>query len=361
MDLKRIRLEDLDGGDNLLQSGFWGAHKSAFGWSPLAFKVSGALSGDRSFPLLVLQRSLAGPFSLGYVPHGPDLGPAGAGMAGNTSPRASVSAPEAVPGAWGEISRALCSFLAKGVITLRIDPNRGAAEQEMKDAGFIRAPMDVQPPNTVILDLRKDEDALLAEMKPKTRYNVRLASKRGVEVRESGRDGLEDWYGLYRQTAIRDGIAIHSFEYYDSLFTLAGSFPGPRPSIRLMTAWYGGTLLAGIITAFCGRRATYLYGASSNEHRNLMPAYGLQWETIVSAKNAGCTEYDLFGIPATDDPSEPMAGLYRFKTGFGGRIFRYAGSWDSVRNPVVYRLYGAAERLRSDYYRKFKKRKRGGV
>jgi len=127
--------------------------------------------------------------------------------------------------------------------------------------------------------------------------------------------------------------------------------------LRLITATHEGDLLAGIIVAFYGGRATYLYGASSNEKRNLMPAYALQWEAIKQAKDLGCREYDFFGIPPTHDKSHPMHGLFQFKTGFGGEIHHYYGAWDFPYGKLFYGFYRLVERLRLWYYKGFRKRK----
>ena len=127
------------------------------------------------------------------------------------------------------------------------------------------------------------------------------------------------------------------------------------PEVGLFTATYEGELIAGIIVLLYGNRATYLYGASSNSKRNLMPNYALQWEAMKYAKETGCDEYDLFGIPPENDPGHPMYGLYRFKTGFGGKIIRRPGCWDLPLNPAGYRLYRTAEKVRNWYYKRFRK------
>ena len=153
------------------------------------------------------------------------------------------------------------------------------------------------------------------------------------------------FYDLLKETARRDGIAIHGREYYQTLFE-DNWYDGKTPDIRLYLAEHGGDVLAGIVTLFRGREAVYLYGASSEKKRNLMAPYALQLKAMEDAKASGCEEYDLFGIPPDDDPSHPMAGLYRFKTGFGGRIVHRPGSWDYPSRPLVYRLFSAAEILR---------------
>jgi lipid II:glycine glycyltransferase (peptidoglycan interpeptide bridge formation enzyme) len=173
---------------------------------------------------------------------------------------------------------------------------------------------------------------------------------------------LSTFYRLYEETSKRDRIALHPESYYRRLFELASTRNqggGRRPDLRIWTARHEGDAIAAIITIFWGGQAVYLYGASSNEKRNLMPAYALQWAAIRAAKAAGCGEYDFYGIPPTAAPDHPMAGLYRFKTGFGGRIIHRPGSWDFPLRPMAYSAFRKAEALRLWYYKDF--RKRGGT
>jgi lipid II:glycine glycyltransferase (peptidoglycan interpeptide bridge formation enzyme) len=175
---------------------------------------------------------------------------------------------------------------------------------------------------------------------------------------------LEQFYTLLRETALRDGIAIHQAGYYRALFIqaaqyryrslpagLPGSAPeGPVPDLRLYLAEYQDRPLAAVVTLFRGGEAVYLYGASSGLHRNLMAPYALQWAAIRDARQSGCAAYDFFGIPPSADPGHPMAGLYRFKTGFigpsTGRIIHRGGSWDYPCRPVTAGLFRAAETWR---------------
>lgn len=238
-------------------------------------------------------------------------------------------------------------------------PSEGLSSDELLVAGMRKAVSDVQPADTVVLDLRPEEEALLAGMKGKTRYNVRLAEKRGVRVELGDPEvDLPAWYELYRLTALRDRIAIHSYDYYESLFELAGKENPEELSLRLYLAYHERDLLAGIITARYRRSAYYLYGASSNEKRNLMPSYALQWRAIRDARADGAASYDFFGIPPAEDPHHPMHGLYRFKVGFGGKILHRPGAWDLPINPVGYAGFRIAEGVRTYYYKVL--RKRGG-
>jgi lipid II:glycine glycyltransferase (peptidoglycan interpeptide bridge formation enzyme) len=195
-------------------------------------------------------------------------------------------------------------------------------------------------------------------MKSKGRYNIRLAHKKGAQVRDGGVEGLDQFYSLYRETARRDGISIHALSYYQTLFAHCAEYPGQE--LRLYLADYEGRTLAAAIVLFRKTAATYLYGASSNEDRNVMAPYAVQWRAMTDAKAWGCAEYDLFGIPPGADPDHPMAGLYRFKTSFGGRIIHRSGSWDFACKRLAWRLFGAAEAMRKSLRTMKKKRRREG-
>ena len=337
---------------HLLQSGFWAAFKESSGWRALAFRVRRpGFGGDA--PLLVLVRPLAAGFSLAYVPHGPEPG--------EPPPDCPCSYLEA-------LSRALKPHLPRRCLFIRYDVPWGTEGADNFPPPFCppfrKARLDIQPPDTVVLDLGKSEEALLAEMKPKTRYNIRLAEKKGVRVYPAPPSSLPRWYGLYRETAARDGISLHREEYYRSLFDMAATHPGPRPRLHLLFAEAEGRLVAGVIVAVFGIRAYYLYGAASNELRNYMASYALQWSAIRLAREEGARSYDLFGIPPRDDPDHAMYGLYRFKTGFGGTILHRPGSWDYPLRPLCHRAYRGAEALRVWYHKSFRKRRaargRGG-
>jgi lipid II:glycine glycyltransferase (peptidoglycan interpeptide bridge formation enzyme) len=328
---------------SFLQSGFWGSFKARFGWAARAFLAD--WGGER--PLLVIRRRLGPVFSFAYVPWGPELPP---GFPNSDRERSSAMA---------ELAIALRPLLPNSTAFIRFDPPwyTEGAETPPPSIGppLARAAADVQPPDTVLVDLSPSERDILMNMKPKWRYNIGLAEKRGVVVRRLDEEGLGMFYALFQETAKRDGINIHSLEYYQTLFTHCADYPGQE--LRLYLAEHEGPLGA-IIVLFRGREAVYLYGASSNRSRNLMAPYALQWQAMKDAKASGCTEYDLFGIPPGKDPSHPMAGLYRFKTGFGGRIIHRPGSWDYPYRPLAYRVFKLAEALRKKFRDSKKNRKR---
>ena len=340
IELRPVAAHQLPPGHNLLQSALWANLKSEFGWRAHCFRIDlGQDSDSRQLPLLLLTRSLRGLLRIGYLPY----------------PLASVAGADAQ--LLAELVAALRRRLDPAPAVLRLDlvqESRQLPTEALRAAGLRKAPVDVQPASTVIVDLDADDDGLLNAMKSKTRYNIRLSLRKGVVVSEVGPQRLGAWYELYRETARRDRIVLHSFDYYRRLFELAADDAQVR--LRLLFAEHQGDLLAGIVVAMVGDCATYLYGASSTGKRNLMAGYSIQWRAIQLARDSGCRSYDLFGIPPVADPDHPMAGLYRFKTGFGGRIIHRPGCYDLPLQSRRYRLFTAVERLRYLYYKRLRKR-----
>lgn len=340
---------------SLLQSEWWGRVRARQGWTV------------RSRSPLVLQRSI-GPLRLAYAPHADS--PVDA--AGSTPEEMATRLRTAVSGRThpGERPEDQPAGRMPHPHVLRWDVpwNRdGTDPAALHQAGFVPAPGRVQPPDTVVIDLTPEEDALLAAMKSKTRYNVRLAGKRGVVVtRHTGAavlEHLDRWYALYRETAVRDRISIHPAAYYTTVVDTAVRMRAvgeSAPAISLYLAEHEGDLLSGIITASWDGMTTYLYGASASHKRNLMANYLVQWRAIVDARGAGDWWYDMFGIPPTDDPAHPMHGLYRFKTGFGGTLIHRPGCWDLDIAVLPARAFRAAERLRGWYHYRLRKRQGAG-
>jgi lipid II:glycine glycyltransferase (peptidoglycan interpeptide bridge formation enzyme) len=309
----------------------WGEFKSRFGWTSIAFLIEWA--GYAPCPLLTLSRRLAPGFSFAYIPWGPSLP--------DNFPAADRTA------ALAELAQKMKPHLPRNTAFIRFDPPWANVDGEAAlplSANFKRAAADVQPPDTVIINLSASYEEILAAMKPKWRYNISLAGKKGVQVDCGGAQEIEKFYSLLKETAQRDGIAIHSIGYYKNLFDICGAYQ--NTSLRLYTASHEGDTIAAVVVLFRGETATYLYGASSNIKRNLMAPYALQWKAMQDAKDSGCVYYDLFGIPPSDNPDHPMSGLYRFKTGFGGKIIHRPGSWDFPYKPFIYNLFNFAETFR---------------
>ena len=332
---QKAGLSVCDESSSFLQSGFWGAFKSRFGWEALAFLIEWEITEkvSETRPLLVLRRPLVPGSALAYIPWGPEL------------PISCSNFNEALL----ELVKTLKAILPKDTVFIRFDPPWYQLSPyivtEAVQPPFIRSAADIQPPDTVLLNLSQSMGSLLEEMKPKWRYNARLALKKGVKVYQAGLERITCFHELLKETAKRDGIAIHSLNYYKDILENSW-YKGQIPDIRLYLAEHENELLAGIVTLFRGGEAVYLYGASSDKKRNLMASYALQVKAIEDAKSSGCLYYDFFGIPPNSDPSHPMAGLYRFKTGFGGSIIHRQGCWDFTCRPLAAWLFRIAEKIR---------------
>jgi lipid II:glycine glycyltransferase (peptidoglycan interpeptide bridge formation enzyme) len=241
-----------------------------------------------------------------------------------------------------------CAVRERGAIALTIEPDladASAHHRRLNGLGLHPSPLgSVQPRRTIVVDISPEQDAVLKAMKQKTRYNIRLAGRKGVTVREAAKEDLAILHTLMAATAERDQFGVHEPDYYDAAFELFV----PRGWARLLLAEAEGEAVAAVMAFAVPPRAWYLYGASSNIHREKMPTYLLQWEAIRWATGKGCTSYDLYGIPDEDEPTleeqftqrkEGLWGVYRFKRGFGGQIVRSVGAWDRVYAPLRYELY----------------------
>jgi lipid II:glycine glycyltransferase (peptidoglycan interpeptide bridge formation enzyme) len=211
----------------------------------------------------------------------------------------------------------------------------GTVIEALRDRGWRLSSEQIQFPNTLLIDLRPGEDELLASMKAKTRYNVRLAGRREVRVRVGGSDALPLFYEMYAETSRRDDFIIRPFAYYQDAW---GAFIEAGLAC-LFVAEYEGEPLAGLIAFRFGQRAWYMYGASTGKHRNLMPNHLLQWEAIRWARSEGCIVYDMWGAPDVLSEDDPMWGVYRFKEGFGGQFVRHIGAYDYPVSRPLYWVY----------------------
>jgi lipid II:glycine glycyltransferase (peptidoglycan interpeptide bridge formation enzyme) len=187
----------------------------------------------------------------------------------------------------------------------------------------------------MIIELNRPLEELLAGMKQKTRYNVRLATRRGVQVRLGKTNDLDLLCQMYAETSLRDGFTIRNKKYYHIVWSEFIEAGMAEPLI----AEVEGEEVAGVIIFRFAHRAWYLYGMSKRVHREKMPNYLLQWEAIKRAKDASCAVYDLWGAPDDFIEGDNLWGVYRFKQGLGAEVVRFIGAWDLPLNPVVYRLY----------------------
>jgi lipid II:glycine glycyltransferase (peptidoglycan interpeptide bridge formation enzyme) len=206
-----------------------------------------------------------------------------------------------------------------------------------------KANTNILPSNTIFLDLTLPDDQLLGRMRAKTRYNIGLSCRKGVRVREGDIEDLPLWYRLYRETCSRNRIFLHDIKYFRDIFKVDQAHYDLSAKAELLIAEKDGEALAAMFLVYSGKRATYLYGASSSGSRNLMATYALQWEAITRAKRYKCTEYDMFGVSPSPNPAHPLYGLYRFKSGFGGELFHRMGCWDYPLDLKAYNSYTKAE------------------
>jgi len=298
---------------HLLQTGEWGELKAAFGWQAVRL-VTGQCGAQ------ILFRRLLPGCTMAYLPKGP------------------VGAPEEA--FWREVDH-LCR--ARGAIFLKVEPDaweEAGATSLFPD--FRLSPHSIQPRRTILVDLRGSEEAILARMKQKCRYNIRLAEKKGVQVRAW--DDVETFYRMMRLTGTRNGFGIHSLEYYRRAYHLLHD----AGLAELLVAEYAGQPLAALFVCARGTSAWYLYGASTDAERWRMPTYLLQWEAMRWARGRGAETYDLWGVPDEDPDTLEMNfekrqdglwGVYRFKRGFGGVIQRAAAAQDRVYRPWLYQAY----------------------
>lgn len=239
--------------------------------------------------------------------------------------------------------------LQRRAIMLKIDPpvpiDDKVSEANLRSAGFVTVVSagfgGVQPKAVMQLDLDKSEDDLLASFKPKWRYNIRLAERKGVEVDlDCSKDQLPAFYKLLQETCKRDGFLVRSYSYFEDMYDILGR----AGFIRLVLTRYEGEPVAGALMYIFGDKAMYTYGASSNQHRNVMPNHLMQWEMIKLAMSRGCKWYDFRGVSPKkeSDPEDHLQGLNRFKEGFSPRFVEYVGEYDLVLSPVFYWLWNVA-------------------
>ncbi|MGZ9164613.1 MAG: lipid II:glycine glycyltransferase FemX [Anaerolineales bacterium] len=341
---------------HFLQTHEWGQVKALYGWTPLyavwtddgrfsVFKDTDNWSVNTGYSIaacLILKKTipmggLSARLSILYAPKGPLLDWT------NESLR-------------DRVLDDLQSFAKKqGAIFLKMDPDvvlgRGvpageddvvdnggqAVMSELKQRGWRSSSDQIQFRNTVLINLKPSEEEMLARMKQKTRYNIRLAEKKGVVVRIGTPRDLPMLYKMYAETSVRDGFVIRDEGYYQTVWQTFMS--SKEPTCEPLIAEVNGESVAAIFVFYFVGSAYYVYGMSHSSHREKMPTYLLQWEAMKRAKAKGCSLYDLWGAPDVFDESDSMWGVYRFKEGFGGKVVRTLGAWDFAPNLVWYKMY----------------------
>jgi len=317
-----------------LQSDVWGDFKSRWGWTAQRLTLTVAESSWEPLAAAqILKRKVPRlPYSILYVPKGPVL---------NTN-----------DGALRVRVLAELEKLAKRekAILIKIDPEvvrYWGVEQERKSpigAQFTRelqkrgwrySAEQIQFRNTVELDLTRSEEDLLGGMKSKTRYNIRLAGRKGIVIRRGTAADFPTIALMYQETAQRDGFTIRPIEYYLDAWQ---SFYDAGMSLPLL-AEFEGEAVAAVVLVRYGDRVIYMYGASTNRERKRMPNQLLQWEAIRWAKEEGCSVYDFWGAPDEFVESDPLWGVWRFKDGFQGDVVWHIGAWDYPARPFWYTIY----------------------
>lgn len=248
-----------------------------------------------------------------------------------------VYLPRVVVGPWfGEVVKYVAEKYK--VMALRVEPQALASEsvQVQKDEFHVITVATRQPRHTLVIDLNQPEEELLRAMHPKTRYNIHLAERKGVEVRE-GKDADVFWK-LNKETCARDQFKSHGKKYYETMLRF--------PWCHQLTAWYQNVpLVSNLYISFNGV-CMYLHGASSSQFRNVMAPYVIQWRGMQLARQFGCRIYDLWGIAPEGNESHAWAGITRFKKGFGGTLKTYPEAFDVITKPLLYKLYTVAKRIR---------------
>jgi hypothetical protein len=369
-DVQRKNLHDVFETPIIQQTAFWSEVKRNLGVKTMAFDYKARMTDlfnsqniDTSVvsDLLVVNQIVDENHSIAYVPYGPEL-----------EPDFSCQGPFLE-----ELAESLRGFLPPTTMMIRFDlfwKSYWSEEEDFFDNyGFWNGPPEpkiqelrfnyntenwrfrktasnILPSNTVFIDLRKSEEVLLKSMKSKTRYNIRLAYRKGVEVQETGVEELDVWYDLYKQTALRNGLFLHDLSYFRAVLKARANESRSPADVRLLVARINDRPLAAMFLVMTGRRATYLYGASAGEGRQFMGSYALQWAAITTARRNKCLEYDMFGVAPRPDPEHPMHGLYRFKTGFGGKIYHSLGSWDYPFDEDIYHQFSVWEMTQQGYH-----------
>jgi lipid II:glycine glycyltransferase (peptidoglycan interpeptide bridge formation enzyme) len=321
---------------SVMQSWQWGELKSATGWEPMIVVAEEA--GEIAAGAMILRRP---------VPH--------VGKALLYAPRGPV-----LDWSDGELFSRLLDQIRTvardvGGIALKIDPCVPAEREqvvEMLDrAGFDFTGDDdpdlggTQPRYVMKTDLTPEPDDIMADFHKKWRYNVRLAGRRGVEVRKGTQEDLPAFYEILEDTAERDEFRVRGYEYFERIHDVLAA----DDLAQLFVAEFEGEVVAGVLVFVMGDEAVYVYGGSDPEYYKHMPNHRLHWEIMLWARERGCAAYDFRGVSKEVDgePVGELGGLNRFKRGFNAQYIEYIGEYDLVLSPAWYGLYSLAMKVRS--------------
>jgi peptidoglycan pentaglycine glycine transferase (the first glycine) len=338
---------------HILQSWEWGVIKEQTGWQAQRYVVTGRDGAPPSsapraaFQFLWRQPIAQLPLRVGYIPKGPVV---------------DWEDDEAVDAVLARIED-VCR--AQGCLFVKIDPDVAENERAgrrlralLHKRGWRFSPEQIQFKNTAYTDLSGDEESLMMAFKSKWRYNIRLAERRGIEIRQGDQRDLRLFYKLYEETSARDGFLVRPFDYYKATWEtmLAAQSEAQNPAggaLLLAEHAEEGKPVAGLFLFRYGERAWYFYGASSERRRRDMPNHLLQWRAMQWARTQGCTLYDWWGAPThLDDPDDPMQGVWSFKEGFNAQFRPHIGAWDWSPLPPLWSIYHKAMPLILDWMRR---------
>lgn len=346
----------------LPQTPFWARVKRKQGFIPKGFELTisknllytrASSLEKKSEDLLVLIKYLDASNCFAYIPYGPKLEPEFENQ-----------------GLFLEhLSESIKPFLPPNCIFIRYDlkwENQWAAEDAYFDAhgNWVGPPShttqeyrinfntvkwnlsksieDHLPKNTFFLDLSIEEGELLSNMRYNTRYNVKKAIEKGINVREYRIEHIGEWYKLYLETANRHNMPVQNEEYFATVIRNQDNCE-KGVTVKMLMADYKGRFLSSMFLVLSKHRGTYLYGASTSCKDDLKASYSLQWESIRMAKEWGCSEYDMFGSAPNLDPSHPLHGVHVYKKGFGGNLLHRMGCWDYPFDKKLYNLFRIQE------------------
>lgn len=361
-EIEKKDIEEFNSTNVLPQTPFWGRIKKKQGFIPIGFELT--ISKDLLFSeansqekkgedILILIKYISSNACFAYVPYGPKLEPAFENQ-----------------GLFLEqLSETIKPKLPENCIFIRYDltwENQWATEEAYFDnaGNWIGPPpnriqeyrlnfstvnwnlqkslQDNLPKNTFFLDLTLGDDDLLHNMRYNTRYNVRKANEKGIEVREYGVEYIGEWYKLYLDTAIRHNMPSQNQDFFSTILKNQDNSK-KGVTVKMLMAGIEGEFLSSMFLVLSKKRGTYLYGASTSCKNNLMASYALQWESIKTAKEWGCTEYDMFGSAPNLNHSHPLHGVHIYKKGFGGNLYHRMGCWDYPYDQETYDQYRLKE------------------
>ncbi|GAA0193891.1 peptidoglycan bridge formation glycyltransferase FemA/FemB family protein [Fulvivirga kasyanovii] len=356
--LENKEVEELKTTNILPQTPFWGRIKSDQGFTAKAFELTVSkdvlthttnTQAKVEDDLLVLIKYMDEQHCFAYVPYGPKLEPSFENQ-----------------GLFLEqVSESIRPHLPSNCMFIRYDlmwKNQWAAEKDYFDecGNWLGAPSnhtqeyrvnfktsnwnlrksvsDSLPKNTFFLDLTQKEQDLLGNMRYNTRYNVKKAINKGIDVKEYGTEYIANWYKLYVETAIRHNMPLQNKDYFASILSNQDNH-SKGVNVKMLMARANDQFLSSMFLVLSKNRATYLYGASANSKNNLMASYALQWESIRLAKSWGCTEYDMFGSAPNLNQTHPLRGVHIYKKGFGGNLYHRMGCWDYPYDQKLYDIF----------------------